>query len=375
MPVTLDIVMFGGSGAGKTTVLAQMMRTVKSELRVAGMGLSAEQLTSELFAKARVKLAEMVEQIHAGNTGYGTGIPRTQSKVRSYLLGITQDGVNAAAVSFVDYDGEHLGKLASEEENEDVQQVKRHLMAADAVLVAVNTPVLMQAVEPGADPEWWELHDTTNHVQTLANLFAGMGARLPRVVLFCPVKCEYWLNRDPSGKELLAAIQEGYKLALEAIRAKAPELSMAMIPVQTCGSIEFSKFNVLAPPGAPFTRDNVIEEFVPVPGTDGLRPSLTDQPLRHVLWAALACIDNLILSNEYAQAADDSASFWDALRKYGKAGINLLSDSVKSSSWIPYRSLVGSWLDDLGGLTAYRKAAGIIAGKIKNDAPIHRIPR
>ncbi len=370
MGVALHTAMFGGTRCGKTTLLVQMMSTIRKQLSDANMDLRIAQKTTEAFSKARSELSELVTRVYKGEPIGSIGVAGS-TEVRGYGIGIdNSDGVTAAELIFHDYPGEYLEKLTKEESGS--AELRARLSNANALLIAVNTPILMASLN--REPEWHDLHLYSNYPDVLNNVFTEYDS-VPNLVLFCPIKSERWLNDDPRGRDLLTAVEQGYRKPLRTLRRDHPNTRVMLIPVATCGSIEFESFETYGPPGTPLTINNVIEKFRPTagggpPGHDRLHPKFNDQPLRHLMKQVLETVDYQHLVKAYSDSMATRKTFEKKADTSLQVATNWLADKWTKAD-LPKIGFVEDFIDEWGGKADYQRAAGTVAAEATAKPPIY----
>lgn len=285
MPVRVNTAMWGGPRAGKTTLLAQMTAVVRFELeRRLGLNMTGDFFTLERLNAAREELAALVGEVRAGGHGSKHGIFPTppHQDVHRYSLGIANEDVTAGGMHFTDYAGERLKTLHTDPASEGILS---EITAAQVLLVAVNTPPLMAALDFN-DAEWWDLHERTNFNRTLAEM-ARQRSLAAKLIIFCPIKCERWISDNPDGTALRDAVIEGYKGAITEWQKQKRD--MFVIPVLTVGGVEFDKFETDAPPGVPLNWTNAYDTYRASPN-GSLSPRYNEEPLRHIMHAVLTSV-------------------------------------------------------------------------------------
>lgn len=112
-------------------------------------------------------------------------------------------------------------------------------------VVVVDTPYLMGPVEEGQQ-RFFENKERdyvllTGAMGTLTNLFTQVdGQNFPRLVIFCPIKCEKWAKENRMN-EVIQQIENTYATLMINLRAM-PMVDVEVVPIQTVGSLQFAEF-------------------------------------------------------------------------------------------------------------------------------------
>ncbi|MGL4500780.1 MAG: hypothetical protein ACRCU2_17055 [Planktothrix sp.] len=258
LPV-LNVTMLGPTGVGKTSLLAAMydqFDNVSQDLQL----VAEEQSKLELD----IRLKELKSLVECSSIKVQDGVSGTEGKPRSFKFEFGQTGTAPALqINFQDYKGRSLI------ENEHKNQVKELIRESVAVLIPIDTPLLM---ESGG-----KYHEEFNEPTQLNDLFKTIYKDLdsPRLVILAPVKCEKYM-KNPS--ELFAKVREGYQKMLNQFASEklSPKVAVVITPVQTVGSVVFSRVKE-NPDNQPIFYFRKRQ-----PG-DPYQPKNTEVPLRYLL--------------------------------------------------------------------------------------------
>ena len=276
MPVQkLNVVMLGGQGVGKSSLMAVLYNSLKSELQTGPLILNALGSTAD---RLEVLYSQLMEFGYTGEPS--RGIQKTPdpayyefelaSRSRTDLPGTPQDF--SLQITFTDYPGEYI--------RENQVFVRDKINEASAVLIAIDTPALME------EPVLNERMNATNYFSSLLQSVLG-ASRTPRLVLLTPIKCERWVHSLDGTRDLSEHIKTGpYKDLLDnlsAMTTTAPEgihtkhyVAVAITPIQTVGSVVFSHFDTdeFGRPVHVWKKTSPDAPFAPVD---------CDQPLRYLM--------------------------------------------------------------------------------------------
>ncbi len=276
MPVQkLHVVMLGGQGVGKSSLMAVLYNSLKTELQTGPLILNALGNTADRLEVLYQQLMDF------GYTGEPSkGIQKTPDPVfyefelagrsTTDLPGTGQDF--SLHITFTDYPGEYI--------RENQVFVRDKINEASAVLIAIDTPALME------EPYLNERMNATNYFSSLLHsVFSA--SRTPRLVLLAPIKCERWVQSLDGTRDLSERIRTGpYKdlldnlagmttTALDGVNSK-PYVAVAITPIQTVGSVVFSHFDrdEFGRPAHVWKKVSPDAPFAPVD---------CDQPLRYLM--------------------------------------------------------------------------------------------
>lgn len=218
----LNVTMLGPSGVGKTSLLAAMydqFENVSQDLQLVPDGDSKPILDGRLK-----ELKSLV-----GDSIKVRGGLQTTGEPRSFRFELGEIGTTASLkINFQDYPGEYL------EQSGRLEEVKGFIRDSAVVLIPVDTPALME--------KNGRYHEQFNQPSELNNLFKKVYKDLdsPRLVILVPVKCEKYMHNTP---ELLRKVEQGYQKILNQFAGDKllPKVAVAIAPVQTVGSVVFSR--------------------------------------------------------------------------------------------------------------------------------------
>lgn len=259
----LKITMLGPSGVGKTSLLTAMYEQFESNI-----GQTNLQLTPDLDSSALLqeRLAELKNLPDSFET---KGWMQNTEDYKSFLFELGKKGAKPSLeLNFQDYPGEYHGSKSSREEKE---RIENFVKESAAVIIAIDTPALMEK-----NGQW---HDSINKPQMITNIFQRAYRELdsPRLVIFAPVRCEKYLQNEQSISELMNQVKLGYSKLIEDFKTEAliSKLAVIITPVQTVGSVHFSRIEMLG--------NNPLFIFRKTSHDAKYNPKDSEQPLRYLL--------------------------------------------------------------------------------------------
>ncbi|NEX17931.1 MAG: hypothetical protein C1943_15255 [Halochromatium sp.] len=225
--------MLGARGVGKTTLLASVYNEFDSTVKDLGLTLCPSSDTSAILQQRLAELKRQTEVFSATGGIDGTNSP----KDFEFGLGLVGKDAELKLV-FKDFPGGFI--------KDHPEQVKSFIDQADVVLLAIDTPAMMEA--KGA----W--HEKINSPQMIADLFKHVLRNLEKttktkLVIMAPVKCESYVQRDVDANKLLLTLKENYLPLLNLLNADEflGKISVVVTPVQTLGSVRFTRIEESGP--------------------------------------------------------------------------------------------------------------------------------
>lgn len=263
MPQELKIAMMGATGVGKTSLLTAVYEQFGKTIGQTDLQLTPDEESNAVLQDRLGELKGLLDDFEA------TGGLDGDNEPRSYIFDLGKKGAKPSLrLNFQDFPGTWLSRDATPVQR---QFVKELLENSVAILIAVDTPALMEA-----KGKWHELQNRPTQIKNLfANVYQDM--KSPRLVIFAPVRCEKYMQNTKSATSMLKSIKEGYADLLALFRAKTlnPWVTTVITPVQTVGTVVFSRINLKE--GRPhfyFRKISHEAEY---------DPQDSDQPLRYLL--------------------------------------------------------------------------------------------
>lgn len=237
----------GGRRAGKTSVLAGLVNTmVNGDIKnlLAINDVTVLMPDQESLANKIERLKESVKSLS------GKIFLVDDSKTSSFTTHSLQFEIpgtsNNMTIEFKDANGEFYESRASYDTHGGApiskEQIIDAVKEADVYVIAIDTPYLMEAVNPGNELCDESINMAYNHVDDIHSYLTyiddkdGADAKL---VLFVPIKCEKWVHRGEADK-VTQRIKDVYKTVFKALD-DYKNLQVDIIPVETVGAIEFKE--------------------------------------------------------------------------------------------------------------------------------------
>ncbi len=273
----LQVTMLGPSGVGKTTLLTAVYDQFEDNIGSTNLELKADEESVGIINDNLVALRSLTNVYEAkGRVGIiGTEAVAGPESLRSFLFGLGKKAQpSSLQIRFRDYPGTYHESTASTAERKFVKEL---LSQSAAVLIAIDAPALMERNG--------KYHDKINRPDQIKDLFRLAYENLdsPRLVIFAPVKCEKYLRDERSTIELLNRVRQGYNRLINYFNAEtlSPNIVSVITPVQTVGSVVFSRLEV-------DDNNNPRFFFRKIRHDAQYNPQDSEQPLRYLLRFLLA---------------------------------------------------------------------------------------
>lgn len=237
----------GGRRAGKTSVLAGLVNTmINGDIKnlLAINDVTVLMPDQESLDNKIERLKESVKSL-SGKT-FLVDDSKTSSFTTHSLQFEIPGTSNNMTIEFKDANGEFYESRASYDTHGGApiskEQIIDAVKEADVYVIAIDTPYLMEAVNPGNELCDESINMAYNHVDDIHSYLTyiddkdGADAKL---VLFVPIKCEKWVHRGEADK-VTQRIKDVYKTVFKALD-DYKNLQVEIIPVETVGAIEFKE--------------------------------------------------------------------------------------------------------------------------------------
>ncbi|NET76470.1 hypothetical protein [Okeania sp. SIO1F9] len=299
----LKIAMMGASGVGKTSLLTAMYEQFDKTIGLTDLQLTPDE---ESNADLQDRLGELKGLLDDFEATAGLG---GNNESKSYIFDLGKKGEKPSLrLNFQDFPGTWLSGDATPAQRQFVKELFKNSVA---VLIAVDTPALMEA-----KGRW---HELQNRPTQIKNLFAGVYQKMrsPRLVIFAPVRCEKYMKKATDATRLLKSLKEGYAdlLALFGAPKLNPWVTSVVTPVQTVGTVVFSRIDV--------EEEQPRFLFRKISNEAEYEPQDSDQPLRYLL--------RFVLKLHLAQKNSELFGLVGLLREWLQMNEHLKSAILQSS--------------------------------------------
>lgn len=245
--------LIGPTNVGKTSLIASVLHSTESMLADSPVTIqTADSATRKILADyARTLQGSLLARTF--NPGALGG---TQDR-RTFRLSLT-GGQAGEQLEFVvlDYPGRWVdGRTEAEEK--DWAFCEQWIKDSSVLLVPIDAPVLMEAVESRHKQALPSIL-TTHEVGKIARTWAkrrGLDAPAPAMLLLCPLKCESYFadngGRRDRSVDLMKLVQHVYADTIRAVREEAPHATILYAPIDTIGCVEIVRADWVTQEGDP----------------------------------------------------------------------------------------------------------------------------
>lgn len=225
----LFFTVLGPSGAGKTTLLScmykQFERVLPGAFFPAGAGT---------FAALNTAWKQMVSSAEDLSSDFSVSIQGTED-LREYsftLKGQSED----SNITFYDFPGGWMNPY-DESQSENFMRVTEIVRKSSAIIVAVNTPYLMEEGGRYRDKA------AVDEIEYILRTSFSDNAQA-KLIAIVPIKCEKYTRTAEGLSALNEKISQEFASTIGLMKnpAYSGKLSVEIIPVQTVGNANFSEF-------------------------------------------------------------------------------------------------------------------------------------
>lgn len=264
----LKITMLGPTGVGKTSLMAAMYDQFKSVTGNTDLLLTAEDDSAKLLYERLSDLKNLLAGVFKAEGGVlGDREPS------HFTFSLTRRGSQKSTLKF------HFQDYPGGYHRDKETYIKEQLTQCVAVLIAIDATALMEE-----DGRW---HEYINRPQQILELFEKTYNDLdsPKLIILAPIKCETYMRNKELANKLRRTVRERYASLLSHFRANAllPKVAVVMTPVQTVGSVVFSRIEVIER----VVEGKVEQEpqffFHKLNSSDKYAPKGSEEPLRYLL--------------------------------------------------------------------------------------------
>jgi hypothetical protein len=276
---TEKILMLGGAGSGKSSVLAAVYDQAVALTDGIDLSLTLDRESARpLLKKLHIIKTRCDQEIQGPFEITGIG----DSDVSEYTVEVgrrLQDPI--LRLTFIDTKG---GWLA-----EDPSKLQGLLAQCRAAILSVDAVELCEgAAHVPADPGI--CRNLPLHTRELLENWLKVRPASPRLLCIVPIKTETYLrqrggfNETIGGQGLVKRIERDYKQAFASLQADRQWTAVVLTPVQTVGNLIFHSYAPGTNGDYPTERwQQIVGLETPYQRPTGYSPLDCDQPLRHIL--------------------------------------------------------------------------------------------
>lgn len=241
----LKVLMLGGRRCGKTSALSTMFGSIINGVINQYLTLADETILEtkindegkeEVQDALGSKSSELKHLLEKGDSATFIVDQNPTGCWWFYTLKLQEPGTNREMyIEFSDVPGEFCRKG-----NKHEQEVKDYIKTCDVFVVAIDTPYMMEAVNPSnklCDEGINEQVNRTQDIQQFLTSINDDNGNNAKMVIFVPVKCEKWYN-EGNINLVTDRVKEVYNTHIQNLKAYA-KMDISILPIMTAGNIEF----------------------------------------------------------------------------------------------------------------------------------------
>lgn len=238
MADVLKVLMMGGQRAGKTSMLAGLIETM-TKGNVKDL-VEVQNVTSQ--EETNRKLSKSIESLKFNLiTSYGKTFLIDDNKTSAFddytLEFRIPNTENVMQIVFTDANGEFydMGRLHD-------QEIREKIRTYDVFVIAIDTPYLMEAVNPNNKLCNEAINNSYNHVNDIHTFMTELDDKDggdAKLIIFVPLKCEKWV-KEGKVEEVKQRIRKVYEPTIYAL-SQFINVEIDIIPIQTVGNIVFQE--------------------------------------------------------------------------------------------------------------------------------------
>jgi|GEM_PF-590721 len=247
----INVLMLGGRRCGKTSILAAMQECFDN------MFGNTDLTIAPADAETMMKLDEKREELKSYYLGDKYFVPddnaTSEYAYYNFYISLKSKKASRVKLKFTDFNGEFMDEAAKIDF--DNGEVANLVKESDVIMVAIDTPYLMEAL-PDDDIESVGLYNNRKNKCTkidglIRNCFQADKTTREKMIIFVPLKCEkyYWSrsagNPFPNDLAITAIrLKAAFGNLLEYLTQENNRrfYEVAITPIMTMGNVIFSGF-------------------------------------------------------------------------------------------------------------------------------------
>lgn len=265
---SINILMFGPTAVGKTSLLTSMYICLDKLVDEGGLNLVPDGSSGRILDQTS---KEIIEIFKKDELLVKTGINATEAiREFKFFLSSAKEKKPFLAINFIDVPGEWIGINAKDDH---IKRIESLVITSDILLIAIDTPAMIEN-------DGVYMNDINNPDTINKDLMRIIKADKKKLIIFCPVKCEKYLNsNEQNNLSINTKIKSHYEKLLNYLSKNlSSSVCVAITPVQTLGGIRFQRIieNEI---------ENELPSFIFVKKTPNstYSPQDCEQPLRYAL--------------------------------------------------------------------------------------------
>jgi hypothetical protein len=284
-----NILMIGGRRAGKTSVLASMVKCFKTAIKNSNLVLNTG---LEKGSELHKKINELYKLFNENDRT--EPFPVDESTTRNseeYKFELKVAGKKSKySINFIDIPGEWLY------ENPNSADIEKYVNESEIIIIAIDTPYLMEEMDEKKGygkyhEEYNRVFEITEFVTNKLDVGEADNAK-DRMVMFVPLKCEKYYNAGHIN-EVNIAIKKGYEELFDYLSKPnvKKHIAVAILPILTIRNIEFLEFKELSNSERPVISMYIFNPHIKVQECV-FDPKYCEQPVIYILQYILNKVKN-----------------------------------------------------------------------------------
>lgn len=234
---SINVMLFGASRSGKTSILSSMLTAIRSYLSKDYKLLLQDRTDysngTPTLNDSKLEMENFLKKDWSPEPRLGGLMGNQKFAEYQFSLNVTSiQGVDPLTVNFIDMPGEKFDLT-----NPDYIQLCDLVKDCQILMVAVDTPALLYS-DKKDDAYYYEVLNCVEGLTDMISLLGmNRGQEALRLLAFVPIKCEYWAQNNKMDK-VYQLIEKVYKDQIE-IAENFSKVKIMMMPVETIGGLVF----------------------------------------------------------------------------------------------------------------------------------------
>lgn len=236
---SINVLMLGAKRTGKSTLLASLVESIvngpfKNFIRVED---ATEYMDGEMTLKEKIsEIKSLSDHMPGTEICPDTGATNV---FKDYTLTVSIPGTRGNAfINFTDGNGEYI----QQDHNPETRAMLKEKVAAyDLILVAIDTPFLMESANKDNRLCQESTNKKYNQIPALQTILTEVDdgeGKIAKQIIFVPIKCEKWLQENKFG-QVIERVKTAYDVILCNL-SQYSNIEIGILPVQTVGNLVFT---------------------------------------------------------------------------------------------------------------------------------------
>lgn len=252
--MAIKAMMVGASRSGKTSILASMLGSYRNNINLFNElpirdTTNYNSVNGEKDKKSlSCQVSEMKDMLRENNAGcanmpkllgtQGTTEYSFEIDTNPMQLDRRFQGLPNIELDIIDIPGENF-----QADNNNIAYhniIDEQAKNCQILIVAVDVPSMMYASAMKKDDYMQKVNCNVAVQDLISSLGNNLGANIPKLLIFAPIKCEYWTKGIDGHNigEVYEEVQKTYNTQIELLKQKSKSKIMIM-PLETIGGLIF----------------------------------------------------------------------------------------------------------------------------------------